>query len=475
MASIKSEFKTFLKNNYLNLNYNDIYKKLKHILRHSENKDKDLKEYVYLVTENIVSQNISKKNRILTSKELARRDRVLPAYIHASMTAIGFFQRMCEDIDSSHKIKEDFGMDKADFSSVLNKELDKTVIYETTLKFIKKDPFDSLLEDVNNAINFVQEDVPYSKLQDPKNKDRLQDIYMKKEMAKDRMNKHGKIWKFFYSSLVDCYNEFIEKSENLLRKYEFDNLAIADAVKNYARVNDQFDDKGHLKDFFEGKQKEIDLKNKSGGVYNENTVNLIRYNNAKKNESETHELENKMRAVTSKYKDMDPTCSSIGLLKEKCKEYDNTKDPTGFKETARLMFWDFYSSIVSSQGAENLNIKEAMHDANKLTLLVMNKYTPIYEDPALANILPELSFGTMNADSIERLTKKRLENIEINVKEVAQNVIDEYKQLDNVKQDKQFLGVYREEALVDNNDIIEQGEIVDAIEEVKLDEKKLVA
>jgi hypothetical protein len=124
--------------------------------------------------------------------------------------------------------------------------------------------------------------------------------------------------------------------------------------------------------------------------------------------------------------------------------------------------------MVSRRGADNLNIKEIMHDANELTLLVMNRYTPIYEDPLLADILPELSFGTMNAETIERATKKGLGGIEVNVKDEVQTVIDEYKQLDNVKQDKLFLGVYKEQIniLYQNN---EDNELVPLNEE---DEKE---
>ena len=468
MAELKNEFKKFQKDNYLNLDYNAIYKKLKNILKNSENPDKDLKDYVYSIIENIVHQNISFKDRIPTEKELAKREKACPTAIHASMMSIGFFHRMCEEIDPSYKIKEDFGLEQKDISLIVNKELDKTVVYNTVLEFMQRDPYDSLLEEVNSTTNLVTEEVSYADLSNPKDKVRLQDIYMKKEMAKLQMASHGKLWrafhKIFNKTLIDNYNEFIEKADNLLKKYNFDTNAIQEAVENYSKTNDQFDDKGHLKDFYEQKKMQLENQNKVNGALNKDTINLIRYNKAREEENKTHALENKMKEVTAKYPGMDPVCSSIGMIREKCIDYDNTKDKNIFKEITRQIYWDFYKDIVSRQGVDNLNIKEAMHDANKLTLLVMNRYTPIYEDPYLADILPELSFGTMNAETIERATKRGLDGADINVKEEAQNVIDEYKKLDNVNLDKQMLGI-KEELFIINEDVFE--EVVEEIEENK--------
>ena len=65
-----------------------------------------------------------------------------------------------------------------------------------------------------------------------------------------------------------------------------------------------------------------------------------------------------MKEITSKYPGMDASCSSIGMLKEKCREYDNTKDKTIFKEATKLIYWGFFTEMVNRQGADNLNIKE---------------------------------------------------------------------------------------------------------------------
>ena len=46
MANLKKEFKKFNERAYLNLNYNDIYKNAKDILKNSKNKDKDLKQII---------------------------------------------------------------------------------------------------------------------------------------------------------------------------------------------------------------------------------------------------------------------------------------------------------------------------------------------------------------------------------------------------------------------------------------------
>ena len=180
---------------------------------------------------------------------------------------------------------------------------------------------------------------------------------------------------------------------------------------------------------------------KSNGVYVQNSVNVIRYDNAKTNEEQTNELENKMNKIVSKYPGMKSIPSDVAILRETCRTYDNTNDGTGFKDRAKRIYLSYYRQMITKQGIENFNIKEAMFDANKLTLLIMNKYTPIYEDPNLANILPELSFGTMSAAEIEQVTKKVFPNLEINVKDTAQAIIDEYKALDNVSLDKQSIGI----------------------------------
>lgn len=465
MASLKTEFKQFSKNSYLKLNYNKIYSDLKKILKRSANKDKDIKEFAYRMTEEIVGQNISFKTRIPDEKEFARRETVCPSSIHASMSALGFIQRMCVEIDPTHKFKDELGLKDEEISSIINKTVDKTVKYDSISDYMKKEPYEALLSEVNEVSNSVEENTTYHKLSSVKDKERLQDIYMKKEMAKTEMAKHTKLWKFIFSSKVKAYNEFISKSESLLEKYSFDTAAIQDAVNTYAKVNDQYDDKGFTKEFFAEKKAQLELAKKANGKATTNTVNELRFVNARKEEDKTHALENKMEKITSKYPGMDASCSSIGMLKEKCRDYDNTKDKTIFKEATKLIYWGFFTEMVDRQGADNLNIKEVMHDANKLTLLVMNRYTPVYEDPELADILPELSFGTMNADGIMRATKKGL-GVEVDIKDEAQKVIDEYKQNDNVKLDKEALGI-KIESIVVNEVLDENIHIVDEVKENK--------
>lgn len=113
-----------------------------------------------------------------------------------------------------------------------------------------------------------------------------------------------------------------------------------------------------------------------------------------------------MNKIVSKYPGMKSIPSDVAILRETCRTYDNTNDGTGFKDRAKRIYLSYYRQMITKQGVENFNIKEAMFDANKLTLLVMNKYTPIYEDINLANILPEMSFGSMTAAEIEQVKKK---------------------------------------------------------------------
>ena len=278
----------------------------------------------------------------------------------------------------------------------------------------------------------------------------VQDIYFKRKMVEDQMKTRSGFWKFFHPSKVNAYNSFMEETETILQRVDFKKENIAQIVKHYASSKDHGDDKGHLKEFFVGKKQELEGKQKG---HKDITPNVVRFNNARNEELKTHALQHKMEKITSKYPGMTTDCPSLGLLKEKNKEYDNAKNKEGFKEIARQIYWGFYTEILGCSSADNFNLKEAMHDANKLTLLVMNKYTPIYEDPELADILPDLSFGTMSAEVIERATKKNL-NSDASFKDEAQAIIDEYKNSDNVKQDKLFLGVYKESINIieQNND-----------------------
>jgi hypothetical protein len=207
---------------------------------------------------------------------------------------------------------------------------------------------------------------------------------------------------------------------------------------------------------------------KTNGVFVQNTVNVIRYDNAKTNEEQTNELENKMNKIVSKYPGMKSIPSDVAILRETCRTYDNTNDGTGFKDRAKRIYLSYYRQMITKQGVENFNIKEAMFDANKLTLLVMNKYTPIYEDPNLANILPEMSFGSMTATEIEQVTKKVFPNIEVNVKDEAQAIIDEYKALDNVSLDKQSIGIEKTQVIFNEGELnIDNQQLSEKIEEVK--------
>lgn len=479
MANLKTEFNQFAKNNYLKLDYKTIYKRLRNILRNSNNQEQDLKEYVYTLMENIVKQNIAFKNRILTPEEVAKRRNPCPTAIDACINSIGFLKRMCGEIDQSFIVNEHFGLKQEDFTSIIHTEVDKTTISDSVFEYIQKEPYDLLLDDINALIDSVSENALYGNLGSAE-REKLQDIYMKKEMAIQQMatretSIRGKIWKFFHPTAVNNFNEFVEKTENLLRRCSFGDEGIRDALNYYVSINDQNDDKGHLKTYYFFKKQHEELVKKSNGVYVQNTVNVIRYDNAKIEEENTHELENKMRKIASKYPGMNLVSSDIGILKETCRNYDNTKDATGFKDRAKRIYWSYFRQMITKQGIENLNIKEAMFDANKLTLLVMNKYTPIYEDPQLADILPELSFGTMTAEEIEKVTKMVFPNIEVNVKDEAQAIIDEYKKLDNVTLDKQSIGIEKtqvvindEELSIDNQQVSEEVEVVEEISKVNV-------
>jgi hypothetical protein len=81
----------------------------------------------------------------------------------------------------------------------------------------------------------------------------------------------------------------------------------------------------------------------------------------------------------------------------------------------------------------------------------------------------------MDANGIVRATKKGL-GIELDVKDDAQSIIDEYKQQDNVKLDKEFLGIESKrvsiivEEVLDINDNIKK----EVIEDVKLSKENIL-
>lgn len=471
MANLKTEFNQFENNNYLKLGYKNIYKRLRNILNNSINPEIDLKEYVYTLMANVVKQNIAVKNRILTPKEAAERQRPCPTAIDACIGTMNFLKKICLEINPSFTVTENYGLKQEDFTSIIHSEVDKTTIYDSVSEYIEKEPYASLLNDVNYLIDNVPENSLYSDLGAEK-RENLQDIYMKKEMAKQQMATHGILWKAFHKvfnrSLVKQYNEFIEKSEDLLKRCQFGNAAIQEAVNHYSSINDQKDDKGHLETYYFFKKQKEELMKKSNGIYVQNSVNVIRYDNAKMDEEKTNELKNKMSKIASKYPGMKLIPSDVDILKETCRTYDNTKDGTGFKDRAKRMYLSYYRQMITKQGIENLNIKEAMFDANKLTLLIMNKYTPIYEDPNLANILPELSFGTMTADEIGKVTKKVFPNIDVNVKDEVQTIIDEYKALDNVTLDKQSIGIEKAQVIFNEGELnIDNQQVVEEVYEVK--------
>ena len=473
MASLKTNFNQSMKNNYLNLEYKTVYNGLRNIFRNSNNPEQDLKEYIYSLMENIVRQNIAFKNRIATPKELAKRRVSCPPAITACTKTMNFLQKMCVEINPEFQSVEYFGFKEEDFTTIIHTEVNKTILYDSVEEYIKKEPYDLLLNDIDELTKSIPDNATYNELSE-KNKMFLKDVYMKKEMAKQQMDTRSGFWKFFCRRAVKNYNEFVSKTEALLSRCNFGIEAIQDAVNYYASVNDQNDDKGHVKEHFSLKKSREELAKKSkGGVYNNNTINVIRFDEVKKQEAETHELRDKMTEIISKYPGMEPDCPSADSLRGKCMLYDNTGDKTGIKDIAKQIYWNFYKQMIKRKGVENL--KEIMFDANKLTLLVMNKYTPIYEDPNLADILPELSFGTMTGKSIEIATKQALPGVEINVKEEAQSIIDEYKSLDNVALDKQTIGITKSQLIIDekelnleSNNIVEEENIVKEVSNVNV-------
>lgn len=182
-----------------------------------------------------------------------------------------------------------------------------------------------------------------------------------------------------------------------------------------------------------------------------------------------------MNKIVYKYPGMKSIPSDVAILRETCRTYDNTNDGTGFKDRAKRIYLSYYRQMITKQGVENFNIKEAMFDDNKLTLLVMNKYTPIYEDINLANILPEMSFGSMTAAEIEQVTKKVFPNIEVNVKDEAQAIIDEYKASDNVTLDKQSIGIEKQQVIISEEEVaLDNGLISEQQNEVLENSKEKV-
>lgn len=471
MANLRREFKKFNERSYLNLNYNDIYRNAKEILKNSKNKDKDLKDLAHDLFELVVEQNIAYKTRIPSAKEVANRKYTVPSSIHAGMTALGHLHSMCKEIDPNYNPKEEFGLKEEDMKKVISDTVNKTSVIDSVLEYIEKEKYSEMLATVKTDMETLPEDITYAELSEPQHKIKLQDIYMKKELAKRQMEKHSGFWKFIFSSKVKAYKELIQKSEELLNRFHFDEKAKEEAREYYQKPNDRYDDKGFVKDFFIDKQRQKERDEIAKGKI---TKNVERFNKARKEEDKTKDLENKMKTITSKYSGMDATCSSIGTLKETCGDYDLYKNKNLFLEKTRQIYWAFYTEMVARQGADDLNLKQTMLDANKLTLLVMNRYTPVYEDPELAEIVPNLSFGTMDADTIVRATKKGLGGVELDIKAQAQSIIDEYKQNGNVKQDKEALGIEDKKTLINVNEVFDnESQIINPVEEENIELSKV--
>lgn len=424
MPNLKKDFKNFTKRSYIKLDYNQIYNDFKKMLNKEDSKKQDnLKRYAEEIIFNVVQQNVKFKNHIPDEKEAEKMTYTIPSAVHITFQTIGFLTRVCNEINPGVKIKEDFGLTEEDVTRVINSTIDNQIQYSSILEFIEREPFESLLSEFELVNNSIEKEKTYRTLSSPKDKEFLQDIYMKKEMSIRQMDKHGALWRFFHPSKVKAYNEFITKSETLLAKYEFDKYAIEDAVKLYAKVNDHSDDKGYTKEFFSQKKEELAKANQPKGP----TVNMVRYDNAVKEEIKTGALKKEMEKITSKYEGMDTQVSSLGMIKSNCQKYDTTNNPDYMFESAKLLFWDFYSQLTSRK-SKDFDLKQTMHDANKLTQMVLKTYTPIYEDPQFKDIIPDFAFGSLPAKSIQNATRKALGDSNLNLEEDIQNVIDEYKQ-----------------------------------------------
>jgi hypothetical protein len=296
MANLKREFKKFNERSYLNLNYNDIYQNAKEILKNSKNKDKDLKDLAHDLFELVVEQNIAYKTRIPSAKEVAKRKYTVPSSIHAGMTALGHLHSMCKEIDPNYNPKEEFGLKEEDMKKVISDTVNKTSVIDSVLEYIEKEKYSEMLATVKTDMETLPEGKTYAKLSEPQYKIKLQDIYMKKELAKRQMEKHGSFWKFIFSSKVKAYKELIQKSEELLNRFHFDEKAKDEAREYYQKPNDRYDDKGFVKDFFIDKQRQ---KERDAIAKGKITKNVERFNKARKEEDKTKDLENKMKTITS--------------------------------------------------------------------------------------------------------------------------------------------------------------------------------
>jgi hypothetical protein len=164
MANLRKDFSNFMKKSYFNLDYRTIYKRLRNILRNSNNQEQELKEYVYTLMENLVQQNITFKNRIPTPKEVAKRRFPCPTAIKLCMDTIGLFKKMCVEIDPEFKSVTYFGLKQEDFSSIVNKEVNKTVMYDSVSEYMQREPYDLLVNDIDGIRKTIDGNTEYNDL-----------------------------------------------------------------------------------------------------------------------------------------------------------------------------------------------------------------------------------------------------------------------------------------------------------------------
>ena len=218
----------------------------------------------------------------------------------------------------------------------------------------------------------------------------MAELYYKRNLIKEELERHGGVWKFFNFIKVIACNKFIEKADTILRShgfnYEQHGAGALEILKKTIMPPHDIDLEHIESDYDKGKHLYDELTMEELSVAKEK-VERARELDANPETS----LKKMLEPFVKKYK-LEATLKGIGLDEESIKKaadsYDKVRELDGIKRLAKAPFFFVLGEMIKNAMTEGkeMNFAEMISDARKINVMATQRYTSFFELEEFANI-----------------------------------------------------------------------------------------
>ncbi len=245
------------------------------------------------------------------------------------------------------------------------------------------------------------------------------EYYKKAQLTQARLDKHGKLWRWFHPGKVRTYTNYIQNIHNKLNKIGFDPAKHGEASVELLKgtiirpiaLDPEAVEHTHKKFV-------IDYRKDHTPPL---TIGREKFKKARELDANPNtSLDKELEPLLDKYNldkldILDDTRMSD--LEKGATTYDTTRFIDGYTDTLTSVYVKSYQAFAAQAGKNtgNMNVREIISDARKVMITVAKRYTPVLESKSFADLkkpfYQNIKYPERLANQFERVNRLQKLNL----------------------------------------------------------------